>query len=93
MTIEKTIKWDSSEESQMKVIENDRTQVLARIGALMMELEEVKKNLEAINGRQRAAVQQVLSNRGITQFESARPIPGGIVLTIPEVMNGEGNAS
>lgn len=87
--MEKTIKWDATEDAQMKVIENDRTQVMARIGALMMELEEVKKTLEAVNGRQRAAVQQVLQNRGITTFESARPIQGGIVLTIPGANGNE----
>ena len=88
-TMEKTIKWDASEDMQMRTIENDRTQVLARIGALMMDLDTAKKDLETVNGRQRSVIQQSLQSKGITQFESARPIPGGLVLQIPDTMNGQ----
>lgn len=86
--MEKTIKWESSEDMQLKVIENEKTQVLAKIGVLMMDLDNAKRDLESINGRQKAIFQQAIQNKGITQFESARPIPGGIVLQIPE---GNGN--
>lgn len=92
--MEKTIKWDQNEIPVMQSIDNERTQCLAQIGALMMELENAKKNLDTINGRQRSAVQQAISSRGIMQFESARPILGGVVLQVPEEtgrINGGGD--
>ena len=89
--MEKTIKWEASEATQMQGIEQERTQVLAQIGALMMDLETAKKNLDNITGRQRAVIQQALQTRGIQQFESARPIQGGVVLQISDTMNGAGN--
>lgn len=89
--MEKTIKWEGAEAAQMQTIDNERTQVLAKIGALMMDLETVKKDLDTVNSKQRSAIQQAIQTRGITQFESARPIQGGLVIQIPETMNGGGN--
>lgn len=87
--MEKTIKWEGAEISQMQSIEQERTQVLAQIGALMMDLENAKKNLETVNGKHKSLIQQALTSRGINQFESARPVQGGISITVSEqVVNG-----
>lgn len=90
--MERTIKWEPAEDVQMKMIEQEKTQILAQIGALMMDLDLVKQKLQAINDRQRAAIQQVIQSRGIGAFESARPIQGGVVLQISD-NGGGGNAS
>ena len=74
--MEKTIKWEQNEIMQMSNLEQERTKTLAQIGALMMDLETAKKNLEAINERHKSAIQQALQTRGVSQFESARPIQG-----------------
>lgn len=91
--MERTIKWEAGEAAQMTVIEQEKTQILAQIGALMMDLETVKKRLDGVNDRQRAAIQTAIQAHGIQQFESARPIQGGVVLQIPDVLEtSNGNA-
>lgn len=93
--MEKIIKWEQNESMHMSQIENERTQVLAQIGALMMDLETAKKALDTINSKHKSAIQQALNSRGIMQFESARPIQGGVVLNVPEqreVVNGPTNS-
>lgn len=92
--MEKTIRWENSEEVQMRMIENDRTQILAQIGALMMDLETAKKALDTVNARHKSAIQQALNSHGIGHFESARPIQGGVIISVPEqkeVVNGPTN--
>lgn len=92
--MEKTIKWEVAESAQMRMIENERTQVLAQIGALMMDLETAKKALETVNARHKSAIQQALATRGVGHFESARPIQDGVIINIPEqkeIVNGPTN--
>ena len=93
--MEKTIKWEANEASQMQAIDNDKTRALAQIGMLMMDLETAKKNLESVNDRYKAAIQQALVARGIGPVDSARPVPGGVILTLsdntgPTLVNGPG---
>ena len=82
--MEKTIKWEHSEAIQMQQIEQERVAVLAQIGALMMDLENAKKALESINDRNKSTIKQILNNRGMDQVESVRPIPGGLLVTVPD---------
>lgn len=82
--MEKTIKWEGAEVFQVQQIEQEKTQVLAQIGALMLDLETAKKNLETVNEKFKAVVKQAIQSRGINQFDSARPMPGGVSLTIPD---------
>lgn len=82
--MEKTIKWEPTEATQMQTIEGERTQILAQIGALMMDLENAKKSLDNVNGRHKVAIQQALQSRGINQFETARPIQGGVILQMSD---------
>ena len=82
--MEKMIKWEASEAMQMQAIDQEKLQILAQIGALMMDLDTAKKNLETVNGKQKIAIQQIASNHGVNQIESARPVPGGIVLQVPD---------
>lgn len=80
--MEKTIKWETAENTQIQAIEQEKMQVLAQIGALMMDLEAAKKNLDSINERHRSTIRQALNGRGVGQFESARPFPGGVILSV-----------
>ena len=82
--MEKTIKWEHSEAMTMQAIEQERLQALAQVGALMLDLETAKKNLDTANEKQKSAVRQILASRGIERVESARPIQGGLVVSIPD---------
>jgi hypothetical protein len=52
--------------------EKDRTQALSIIGALMLDLEQAKKNLEVAAERQRSFVRAFLAERHIFQFDRAQ---------------------
>lgn len=87
--MEKTIKWEPSEAMQIQQLEQERVNTLAQIGALMMDLDTAKKGLEGVNERHKSTIRQILQARGITQYDSGRPIQGGIVLNVPdEAKNG-----
>ena len=89
--MEKTIRWDQTESVQMTGIDNERTKILAQIGSLMMDLEQARKMLDSLNERHKVAIQQALTNHGVNQFESARPINGGVILQLsdsPAQVNG-----
>lgn len=89
--MEKTIKWEAAEAPVMQQLEFERMQVLAQIGALMMDLDNAKKNLEAVNERQKTAIRSALQSRGIERFDSARPMAGGLVLQVPDALNNGGS--
>lgn len=82
--MEKTITFDRQEMMQMAQIEQERLQIMAQIGALMMDLENAKKQLENINERNKSHVRQILIQHGVDKVESVRPIKGGLVATVPD---------
>lgn len=81
--MDKLITFTSNEVAQARTIEEERTQALAQIGALYMDLDAAKKGLDTCNDRRTTFFRQVLANSGIHQFESARATKDGIVVTIP----------
>ena len=83
--MEKSIKWEGNEAMMMQGLDQKKTQALAQIGALMMDLETAKKNLEAVNEEFKSAIRNALASRGINQVETARPVPGGLIVNIPDV--------
>jgi hypothetical protein len=82
--MEKTIQLDQRELQQAGQIDQARMQALAQIGALSMDMEQAKRNLEVANEQQRSFMRQALAAHGIEQFDSARPVPNGILVTIPD---------
>jgi hypothetical protein len=94
--MEKSIAFSPIETALFQQMEQERTNALAQIGALMMDLETAKKNLEMANERRNTFVKQIIAGNGINQFESVRPSREGLVVSIPEPMirpNGAENAS
>ena len=82
--MEKTIQLDPREMQQATGIEEQRMRALAQIGALSLDMEQARKNHEVANERQREFIRQVLESRGIEQFDSARAVPNGILVSIPD---------
>jgi hypothetical protein len=90
--MEKQYVLESREAQQMAQIEQARTQALAQIGALMMDLETAKRSLEVATERHRAFVQSAVSSRGIERFENARVVNGSLVVALPDApakVNGD----
>ena len=82
--MEKSITFSSSESSQSQQIEQERTQILAQIGTLMMDLETAKKLLDSATERRNAFVRQIVSSAGIYRFDSVRPVKDGLIVTVPD---------
>jgi len=89
--MEKTIQLDQREMQQATGIEEQRLRALAQIGAATIDIEQAEANelqgrkaLESANEKQRDFIRQTVANHGINQFDSARAVPNGIVVTIPD---------
>ena len=84
--MEKAISLDQREIMGLSQIEQERTQALAAVGALSLDMENARKNLDSILGRQKNFIMMVLSNRGIDRYESARLIGREIIVNLPEIV-------
>lgn len=92
--MEKTIQFNQGETIQSMQIEQERINALAQVGALMLDLETAKKNLEAVSERRSSFIKQVIASNGFSQFESARQVKNGIVVTVADDLtksNGAGD--
>ena len=84
--MEKTFPLESRETSALNLLDQQRTQALAAVGALSLDMEQARKNLETTAERQRAFLQQAVISRGIEQFDNARIQNGALVVTVPDVV-------
>jgi 2-polyprenyl-3-methyl-5-hydroxy-6-metoxy-1,4-benzoquinol methylase len=91
--MEKTITFNQNEQMQSHQIEQERTQILAQVGALMMDLETSKKALDTINERRNTFIRAVLSSNGISSFESCRPTRDGVMVTVQELAANRPNGA
>jgi hypothetical protein len=82
--MEKTFQLDQKELAMIAQADQERTQALAQVGALSLDMEQARKNLDAAAERQRYFIRQIVMNRGVERFESARVQNGAIVVTVPE---------
>lgn len=82
--MEKTFSLDQKEAATLAQVDQERTQALAAVGALSLDMETARKNLELAADRQRSFVRQVLSNRGVERFDNARVQNGAVVVTLPD---------
>jgi hypothetical protein len=83
--MEKSFPLDSRESAACGQLDQQRTQCLAAVGALSLDMEQARKNLEATAERQRAFIQQLVAAKGIDRFENARVQNGALLVTVPEV--------
>jgi hypothetical protein len=84
--MEKTFQLDQKETGLLAQLDQERTQALAAVGALSLDMEQARKNLDSAAERQRGFIRQCLSSRGVEQFQNARMQNGALVVTMPEVM-------
>jgi hypothetical protein len=82
--MEKAFQLDQKEMVQLQQVDQERTQALAMVGALSLDMEQARKNLDAAAERQRSFIKQVLANRGVERYESARAQNGAIIALIPD---------
>lgn len=84
--MEKTFQLDQKESGLLAQLDQERTQALAAVGALSLDMEQARKNLDSAAERQRGFIRQCLSTRGVEQFQNARLNNGALVVTMPEAM-------
>jgi hypothetical protein len=65
-------------------LDQERTQALAAIGALSLDMETAKKNLDAAAERQRSFLRQAIMSRGVDRYDSARAANGALIVTIAD---------
>ena len=82
--MEKQFQLDPREQQQMAQIEQGRTQALASIGALSLDMETAKRALDVAQERHRSFLQGAVAARGIEQFENARTVNGSLVVILPD---------
>ena len=82
--MEKTFQLEHREAAQLGQFDSARTQALAMYGALSLDMEQAKKNLEAASEQQRAFIRLALANRGVERYENARVQSGSLLVTVPD---------
>jgi len=65
-------------------MDQERTQALAIVGALSLDMEQARKNLDSTAERQRAFIRQALNNRGVDRYENARASNGTLIVSVPD---------
>jgi hypothetical protein len=82
--MEKQFPLDQKEQTMNAQLDQERTQALAMVGALSLDMEAARKGLDAAQERQRSFIRQVLSARDLGRFENARVINGNLVVLMPD---------
>jgi hypothetical protein len=82
--MEKTYQLDQREAVMLNQLDQERTQVLAVIGALSLDMEQARKNLDTVAERQRAFIRQALSIRDVDRYENAKTANGTLIVTLPD---------
>ena len=82
--MEKSYQLDQREAALLGQMDQERTQALAAVGALSLDMEQARKNLDVVAERQRSFLRQALSQRGIDRYENARMVNGALVVAMPD---------
>lgn len=82
--MEKTFQLDQKEMAMFSQVEQERTQALAAVGALSLDMETARKNLDVAADRQRSFIRQALANRGVDRFDNAGIRNGALVVSMPD---------
>lgn len=85
--MEKSFELEQRETALLGQLDQDRTQALAMIGALSLDMEQARKNLDTAAERQRAFIRQALIARGIDRYDNARAQNGTLFVTVPDEAN------
>jgi hypothetical protein len=87
--MEKTYSLDQKEGALLGQMDGERTQALATIGALSLDMEQARKNLDSVIDRQRAFIRNALTNRGVERYENARLQGGALIVTLADLPPAE----
>ena len=82
--MEKSYQLDQRVAALLGQMDQERTQALAAVGALSLDMEQARKNLDVVAERQRSFLRQALSQRGIDRYENARVANGSLVVSTPD---------
>src|SRR5215469_18737198 len=85
VTMEKTYTMDQREAQQLQQMEQDRMQALAAVGALSLDMEAARKNLDAVAERQRAFIRLACDKRGLEKYDGARIQNGTLFVNVPDM--------
>lgn len=84
--MEKSFPLDQKEAVLLSQLDQERTQALAQVGALSLDMEQARKNLDVAAERQRSFIRQALVARGVERFQNARVQEGALIVTMPEAL-------
>jgi hypothetical protein len=84
--MEKSFALDQKETVLLTQLDQERTQALAMVGALSLDMEQARKNLDTAAERQRSFIRQALIARGVDRFDNARVQNGALLVTLPDAM-------
>jgi hypothetical protein len=82
--MEKTFQLDQKEAGLLAQLDQERQQALATIGAMSLDMEQARKNLDSVAERQKGFIRQAVSARGVEQFANARIQGGALFVTLPD---------
>jgi hypothetical protein len=82
--MEKTFTLNEKEQGQLAQVDQERTQALAMVGALSLDMETARKNLDAAAERQRGFIRQALASRNVERYENARAQNGALIVSVPD---------
>ena len=83
--MEKTYQLDQREAALFGQADQERTQALAVVGALSLDMETARKNLDTAAERQRMLIRQALSTRNVERYENARVQNGSLFVSLPDL--------
>lgn len=83
--MEKTYQLDQREMATFQQADQERTQALAVVGALSIDMETARKNLDSTQERQRMLIRQALSTRNVERYDNARVQNGNLFVSMPDM--------
>ena len=84
--MEKTFQLDQKEVAALQQADQERTVALAQVGALSLDMETARKNLDAAQERQKFFIRQAVTARGIERFNAARQQDATLIVSLPDEM-------
>jgi len=82
--MEKTLQLDQRDLTFLAQLDQERTQALAVIGALSLDMKQAEKNLDNAAERQRSFIRQTLIAKGVERYDSARVQNGALIVSMPD---------
>ena len=82
--MQKAFSLQQFEIAQAQTLEEERRNLLARLGGLTLEMENVRGQIPGLDQRSRSLVQAVAQRAGVPNFLNARIDGGNLVCELPD---------